>query len=112
MSMSHRIADSESMAALVAAWAKANKYSAGEKITITPSFDSPALFPSKKMVIGLGIDVPRTRDRNIIARRFVFNKEAITSLKAKTRRGGSRVCVVCALIAKVLIGVDRAKKGE
>ncbi|KAL0456460.1 UNVERIFIED_CONTAM: Pelargonidin 3-O-(6-caffeoylglucoside) 5-O-(6-O-malonylglucoside) 4'''-malonyltransferase [Sesamum latifolium] len=112
VSMSHRIADAESMGTLVAAWANANKYSAKEKFRISPSFDSPRLFPSKKMEIGLDIDVPRTRDPSTVAKRIVFNKEAIASLKAKTRSGGgSRVRVVCALIAKVLIGVDRAKKG-
>ncbi|KAL0377069.1 UNVERIFIED_CONTAM: Pelargonidin 3-O-(6-caffeoylglucoside) 5-O-(6-O-malonylglucoside) 4'''-malonyltransferase [Sesamum calycinum] len=113
VSMSHRIVDAESLATLVAAWANANKYSEEEKFRISPSFDSPRLFPSKKMEIDLGIDVPRTRDPSTVAKRIVFNKEAVASLKAKTRSGGgSRVRVVCALIAKVLIGVDRARKRE
>ncbi|KAL2230354.1 UNVERIFIED_CONTAM: Pelargonidin 3-O-(6-caffeoylglucoside) 5-O-(6-O-malonylglucoside) 4-malonyltransferase [Sesamum indicum] len=113
VSMSHRIADAESMATLVAAWGMANKYSTEEKFIISPSFYSPILFPSKKMDVGLFIDVPRTRDPNIVAKRIVFKKEAIASLKEKTRSGGgSRVRVVCALIAKVLIGMDRARKDE
>ncbi|KAI3470289.1 hypothetical protein Pfo_026952 [Paulownia fortunei] len=73
VSVSHRIFDASSIGTFIAAWTNANN--PGGKITISPSFDSPSLFPGKNLVI-------------------------------------SRVRVVCALISKALIGVDRAKYGK
>ncbi|GFP85228.1 pelargonidin 3-o-(6-caffeoylglucoside) 5-o-(6-o-malonylglucoside) 4'''-malonyltransferase [Phtheirospermum japonicum] len=107
ISVSHRIFDASSLGTFIAAWSNANNHSDTGNTIITPSFDSPSVFPGKSP----GNDViqrPRTRDPNIVVKRLLFNKEYITNLRSKS----SRVRVVSAVIAKALIGVELAKYGK
>ncbi|KAI3470279.1 hypothetical protein Pfo_026942 [Paulownia fortunei] len=120
VSLSHRIVDASSVGTFIASWANASHPGPG-KITINPSFDSPCLLPGKNLGYDPELQPSRTRDPSIVSRRFLFNKEAIASLRAKispqhrkeiSRNKVSRVRVVCALISQALIAVDRAKNRE
>ncbi|KAL8048771.1 hypothetical protein ABFX02_07G088600 [Erythranthe guttata] len=115
VSVCHRIFDASSLGTFVAAWSNATNDS-NHPIGIRPSFESPSLFP------GTNPDqdsspVRTTYDPNIVVKRFSFDKDAIASLRSKLSQGTkqstriSRVRLVCAVVAKALIGVDRAKHG-
>ncbi|KAK6124909.1 hypothetical protein DH2020_041347 [Rehmannia glutinosa] len=120
ISVSHRIADASSIGTFVAAFSNIanlnSNFHAGQwqKImtnnnNINPSFDAPKLFPGRYLSND-NIEPPS----NIVVKRLLLNKNAISSLRSKLRskNGGvvlSRVRVVSAVIAKALIGVDRAK---
>ncbi|KAL3831055.1 hypothetical protein ACJIZ3_019857 [Penstemon smallii] len=79
--------------------------------TIIPSFDTPKLFPGKNLVNSLNYSNTRTPNPEIIFKKFLFSNESITNLRATNNEPVSRVRIVCALIAKALIGVDKIKQG-
>ncbi|XP_061948857.1 stemmadenine O-acetyltransferase-like [Populus nigra] len=116
--ISHRVADGHTMGAFLKAWATACR--AGMHEVIRPSFDAGALFPARD-VLRFGTPVPRDHGSQIVTKRFVFDGEKISSLKAKVmsyardsdvKRPPSRVEVVTALLWKALIGVAQAKHGK
>ncbi|KAL7145481.1 hypothetical protein ABFS83_07G087300 [Erythranthe nasuta] len=115
VSVCHRIFDTSSLGTFVAAWSNATNDN-NHSIGIFPSFESPSLFP------GTNPDqdsspIRTTYDPNIVVKRFSFDKDAIAILRSKLSQGTkqstriSRVRLVCAVVAKALIGVDRAKHG-
>ncbi|KAG8369359.1 hypothetical protein BUALT_Bualt14G0003100 [Buddleja alternifolia] len=113
ISVSHKIVDASSIGTFISAWANAN-HPSGLKILINPSFDTPSFFPCMNFPDDdLDPEPSRSPDPMIVVKKFLFNKDAITNLRAKFRGGrASRVRLVCALIAKALIGVDRTVQGR
>ncbi|KAL0456469.1 UNVERIFIED_CONTAM: Stemmadenine O-acetyltransferase [Sesamum latifolium] len=114
---SHRIFDSCSLGIFLKAWANA---STDGGLVICPDFDSPLYFPSEN-VAPLQFEVSRTRDKSIVSRRFVFDKNAISKLRESistewestgTGRPPSRVVVVSAVLTQALLRADRAKHGK
>ncbi|GFP85242.1 pelargonidin 3-o-(6-caffeoylglucoside) 5-o-(6-o-malonylglucoside) 4'''-malonyltransferase [Phtheirospermum japonicum] len=108
VSLSHRVADACSMATFIAAWSNNNNNNNPEPII--PSFDCPSLLPGINFEYDLIKPLP-----NIVVKRLLFTKEAISSLRSKLRSPNnfvSRVRLVTALIAKALIGVEIAKSGK
>ncbi|GFP85226.1 pelargonidin 3-o-(6-caffeoylglucoside) 5-o-(6-o-malonylglucoside) 4'''-malonyltransferase [Phtheirospermum japonicum] len=111
ISVTHRIFDGGSFGTFIAAWSNAQR---GNTI-ITPSFDSPSLFPGRNLGRSMGSS---TRDPTIVIKRLSFNKEDIAKLRSKIRpkngdkRVLSRVRLVSALIAKALIDVDIERYGK
>ncbi|KAH6809282.1 hypothetical protein C2S51_027065 [Perilla frutescens var. frutescens] len=121
ISVSHRVFDASSLGTFVAAWSNATNPDSynkvGLKFKITPSFNLPSLLPKKDRHFGLGSEQINVKGKEIVVKRFLFNKEALTRLRSKLRpningKTISKVRVVCAVIAKALIGVDRAKHGK
>ncbi|KAH6816251.1 hypothetical protein C2S51_021071 [Perilla frutescens var. frutescens] len=125
VSISHRVFDVSSLGTFIAAWS--NTCNPDNKMVelTTPSFELPLLLPYKDHDFGIHLNKSSTDDHdhddknnnnNIVVKRLLFNKAALTSLKSKIRpKNGktvSGVRVVCAVIAKALIRVDRAKHGR
>ncbi|KAH6815969.1 hypothetical protein C2S53_017385 [Perilla frutescens var. hirtella] len=117
ISVSHRVFDASSLETFIASWSNANNPDHNTVgLTITPSFHLPSLLPYKDHDFGVSSDQFSTEeDYTIIVKRFVFNEEALTRLRSKIKpisTNGytiSRVRVVCAVITKAMINLDRAK---
>nr|AMZ03407.1 acyltransferase ACT1-8 [Plectranthus barbatus]UPO25018.1 acyltransferase ACT1-8 [synthetic construct] len=110
--VSHAVFDGFSLGVFLAAWSKATM-NPERKIEITPSFDLPSLLPYKDESFGLNFS-EIVKAENIVVKRLNFGKEAITRLRSKLspNQNGktiSRVRVVCAVIVKALMGLERAK---
>ncbi|EYU36655.1 hypothetical protein MIMGU_mgv1a025110mg, partial [Erythranthe guttata] len=113
---SHRISDSASLGIFLTAWADA---AAGrESAVIKPDFDSPVFFPSENLP-PLDFGVSRTRDTSVVCERFLFDKNAISTLRdtanpewrSSAGRPPSRVVVVSTVLTQALLRADRAKNG-
>ncbi|KAI3470192.1 hypothetical protein Pfo_026855 [Paulownia fortunei] len=111
---SHRIFDSASLGIFLSAWA--NSATDGG-LVICPDFDSPSYFPSENNP-PLQFQVSRNRDKSIVAKRFMFNKDAISRLReglrtewrsTRSERPPSRVVAVSAVLTQALLRADRAK---
>ncbi|KAL9162734.1 hypothetical protein ABFS82_07G112200 [Erythranthe guttata] len=117
VSVAHRIFDGYSFGMFVDAWSTANNNNhpnpGGEIKIICPSFDLATLFPGYGP--RPGPSVTRSYRPSPIVKKFTFNKDAITSARSKLIQRPnsyySRVRVVSAVLAKALMGVDRAKHG-
>ncbi|XP_057767956.1 pelargonidin 3-O-(6-caffeoylglucoside) 5-O-(6-O-malonylglucoside) 4'''-malonyltransferase-like [Salvia miltiorrhiza] len=114
ISVTHRIFDGSSLETFVQAW---SDHSAAGGTAITPSFDSPSLLPRGDLDCTPTTDKSEMRNISICAKRFLFTAAAITRLRYKLGREESdpyvsRVRAVCALIAKALINLDRARHGR
>ncbi|KAL7145699.1 hypothetical protein ABFS83_07G104800 [Erythranthe nasuta] len=115
VSVSHRIFDGYSFGMFVDAWSTANNNHPNPcgEIKICPCFDLATMFPGYGP--RPGPSVTRSYRPSPIVKKFSFNKDAIASARSKlvTRPNSyySRVRVVSAVLAKALIGVDRAKHG-
>ncbi|KAG8369364.1 hypothetical protein BUALT_Bualt14G0003600 [Buddleja alternifolia] len=111
---SHRIFDSCSLGIFLKAWANA---AIDGGLVICPDFNSPLYFPSENLA-SLQYGVTRTRNNSIIAKRFVFDKNAISTLRERMdpvwrgERPPSRAAVVSALLTQALMRADRAKHGK
>ncbi|KAL2506159.1 HXXXD-type acyl-transferase family protein [Abeliophyllum distichum] len=134
VSISHRIFDGASMVTFIDAWTSACRGDNTE--TICPVFNSPLLFPSRNIVSRdsettmkttktkdsnivfldseTTMKTTKTKDSNIVSRMFVFDKKAISSLRANAirseesgKRQPSRVILVSALIIKALARVNQ-----
>lgn len=114
ISVSHRVFDISSLGTFIAAWSNASNPDKKVEL-ITPSFDLPLLLPYKDHDFGICPKKPNLDNNNVVVKRFLFNKMALTKLRSKIRpRNGkpiSGVRVVCAVIAKALILLDHAKHG-
>ncbi|EYU34248.1 hypothetical protein ABFS82_07G112300 [Erythranthe guttata] len=122
VSVAHRIFDGYSFGIFMDAWSNTNNNNnnnnhpnpGGEIMIICPSFDLATLFPGYGPSSGLSV-ARSSYPPSPIVKRFAFSKDAITSVRSKLIQRPnsyySRVRVVCAVIAKALIGVDRAKLG-
>lgn len=98
---SHRIFDACSLSIFLAAWANADS-------VIRPDFSSPALFPSESAG-PLDFGVSRGR---IVGKRIVFDKEAISGLRARANLDGvipSRVVAVSSALTQALLRADKAR---
>ncbi|KAL8030516.1 hypothetical protein ABFX02_14G290800 [Erythranthe guttata] len=113
---SHRISDSASLGIFLTALADA---AAGrESAVIKPDFDSPVFFPSENLP-PLDFGVSRTRDTSVVCERFLFDKNAISTLRdtanpewrSSAGRPPSRVVVVSTVLTQALLRADRAKNG-
>ncbi|KAL7106346.1 hypothetical protein ACP275_07G107100 [Erythranthe tilingii] len=110
VSVCHRIFVASSLGTFIMAWSNStNDNNNHHPIAICPSFKSPSLFPGTNLS-----PVRASYDPSIGFKRFSFGKDAIASLRKKLSRLGpptriSRVRLVCAVMAKALFGVDRAK---
>ncbi|KAL7145698.1 hypothetical protein ABFS83_07G104600 [Erythranthe nasuta] len=117
VSVSHRIYDACSVGTFIAAWANATNPGGAHKFEIYPSFESPTLFPRRNQPYGPESGPPENGPDHpkLIVKKFSFDKDAIKTLKSnivsKNSMNISRVRVVSAIIAKALIGMDRAKNG-
>ncbi|XP_057781258.1 pelargonidin 3-O-(6-caffeoylglucoside) 5-O-(6-O-malonylglucoside) 4'''-malonyltransferase-like [Salvia miltiorrhiza] len=122
ISVSHRVFDASSLETFVAAWSTAANPDDGTagRIIPRPSFHLPSLLPSKsreELAADLGGPrAPRTGppgpDQKFVLKRLLFSNEALTGLKSRvTGKPVSGVRVVCAVIARALIRVDRAVHG-
>ncbi|KAH6770446.1 hypothetical protein C2S52_015249 [Perilla frutescens var. hirtella] len=111
ISISHKIFDASSVSTFVAAWSNATNLGPERKMGISPTFDSSSVFPGMNQRKYTGSMIHGTQNHTNSVKRFTFNIEAITSLRSSLRpnEGISKVRVVCALIAKALIALDRAK---
>ncbi|KAL2529893.1 HXXXD-type acyl-transferase family protein [Forsythia ovata] len=115
VSISHRIFDGTSMGTFIDAWTSVCRGDNTE--TICPVFNSPLLFPSRNIVSRdseTTMKTTKTEDSNIVSRMFLFDKKAISSLRANAisseesgKRQPSRVRVVSALIIKALARVNQ-----
>lgn len=120
ISISHRILDASSVGTFIASWSNASttpKCNSGDE-KICPTFDSHSLFPPGKKNDGYAPNPEPSETRNlrppcnnVVVKRFSFNKEAIATLRSRSTRTTSRVRVVCAVIARALISLDKAKQG-
>ncbi|XP_057777617.1 pelargonidin 3-O-(6-caffeoylglucoside) 5-O-(6-O-malonylglucoside) 4'''-malonyltransferase-like [Salvia miltiorrhiza] len=104
---SHRIFDACSLNIFLAAWANA---ATGGQLTMRPDFSSPALFPSESadpLEFGVG-------ERRIVGRRIVFDKNAISRLRAHADLDGgktpSRVVAVSTALTQALLRADTDKR--
>ncbi|XP_057767979.1 pelargonidin 3-O-(6-caffeoylglucoside) 5-O-(6-O-malonylglucoside) 4'''-malonyltransferase-like [Salvia miltiorrhiza] len=112
--IAHRIFDGSSLETFVQAW---SDHSAAGETAITPSFDSPSLLPRGDLDCTPTTDKSEMKNISICTKRFLFTAEAITRLRYELRREESdpyitRVRAACALIAKALIDLDRARHGQ
>ncbi|KAK6130590.1 hypothetical protein DH2020_035682 [Rehmannia glutinosa] len=106
-----------SLGIFLTAWASVVGGGDGEMV-IRPDFDSPLFFPENVAPLDLDFGVSRTRDRSIVGKRFVFDKNAISRLRdsaspewRSSDRPPSRVMVVSAILTQALLRADRAKHG-
>ncbi|XP_011091743.1 pelargonidin 3-O-(6-caffeoylglucoside) 5-O-(6-O-malonylglucoside) 4'''-malonyltransferase-like [Sesamum indicum] len=115
---SHRIFDSCSLGILLMAWANA---STDGGLVICPDFTLPSIYFPSENKAPLQFEVSRTRDKRIVSRRFVFDKNAISKLRESistewkstgTERPPSRVVVVSTILTQALLRADRAKHGK
>ena len=117
--ISHNIADGIAATSFLNAWAKACR-AEGINGVVHPKFDLASYFPPRESVPAMQ---PMKFGVPIITRRFVFNGEAISSLKeiakggdsdseSLTKHQPSRVVVVTAFLWKVLIAVSKARRGN
>ncbi|KAL3635101.1 hypothetical protein CASFOL_022155 [Castilleja foliolosa] len=113
---SHRIFDAASVGIFLTAWSRiATSPNYDDDIIIRPDFDSPLYFPSENLP---PIQASRTLDKSLVSKRFVFNKNAIATLRErltssnewKRKNGGdrppSRALVVSAVLTQALMRVD------
>ncbi|XP_050257279.1 acetyl-CoA-benzylalcohol acetyltransferase-like [Quercus robur] len=119
----HFIIDGITATTFFNAWAKACK-AEGINEVIHPRFDLASFFPPRENIMPMKPPkMPGPGANPIITKRFVFNKEAISSLKAiakggacdsetSTKRQPSRVVAVTTLIWKALIAVAKARRGH
>ncbi|KAM4113902.1 hypothetical protein ACJW30_04G030000 [Castanea mollissima] len=119
----HFIIDGITATTFFNAWAKACK-AEGINEVIHPRFDLASFFPPRENTMPMvPPKIPGPGANPIITKRFVFNKAAISSLKAiakggacdsetSTKRQPSRVVAVTALIWKALIAVAKARHGH
>ncbi|KAH6819171.1 hypothetical protein C2S51_002774 [Perilla frutescens var. frutescens] len=123
VSVSHRVFDGASLETFVLAWS--SDCNAGDdgrtSAMISPSFDSPELLPRGNLDCTTRFVDNSGAWNNLdnCVKRFLFTNEAINSLRYKLRQDESegisamsRVRVVCAVVAKGLIGVDKARHGR
>ncbi|KAL7145306.1 hypothetical protein ABFS83_07G072600 [Erythranthe nasuta] len=116
VSVTHRIFDASSVGTFIAAWSNAanNK---NPTMAISPSFESPSLFPGRKPPAGgpPELSSPSVDPPSVTVKKYTFNIDAIRRLKSsiisKNSMSVSRVRVVCAVIAKALVAMDRAILG-
>lgn len=122
ISVSHRIFDGSSLETFVLAWSE-HCGGGAAAAAIAPSFDSPSLFPRGDLDCTSAMDKSEIWNLAICAKRFLFTNDAIARLRSELRRGEgggeessdritSRVRVLCAVISKALIGVDRTRTGR
>ncbi|PIN25662.1 Acetyl-CoA-benzylalcohol acetyltransferase [Handroanthus impetiginosus] len=110
---SNRIFDSCSLGIFLTAWANA---ATNGGLVISPDFDSPTFFPYENLA-PVNFEVSRVRDKSIVAKRFVFDKNSILKLREslraqwKSKRPPSRVVVVSAALTQALVRADKAKHG-
>ncbi|KAL3635106.1 hypothetical protein CASFOL_022160 [Castilleja foliolosa] len=110
---SHRIFDSASLGIFLTAWSRTANDE--DDINIRPDFDSPVYFPSENLP-PLQFQVSRTRDKTIVSKRFVFDKNAVAKLresltssnewKTTSTRPPSRVVVVSTVLTQALMRAD------
>ncbi|XP_047947269.1 pelargonidin 3-O-(6-caffeoylglucoside) 5-O-(6-O-malonylglucoside) 4'''-malonyltransferase-like [Salvia hispanica] len=110
--ISHRVIDAGSLGTFISAWTNTARGETREEIC--PVFNGPVFFPGRNFPAP---EFGTTRDRenglySIICKRFLFNKNTISSLKEKVGktseqpRPPSRIGVVSGLIVKA---IDRAR---
>uniref|UniRef100_A0A2N9HG74 Uncharacterized protein n=1 Tax=Fagus sylvatica TaxID=28930 RepID=A0A2N9HG74_FAGSY len=108
--ISHTMIDGIAMTTFLNAWATTCQ-AAGINKVIHPRFDLASFFPPRE--INIDAVNPKKTKAIIITRRFMFNGEAISTLKeAMTKHQPSRVVVVTAFIWKALIAVAQARHGH
>ncbi|XP_059443850.1 stemmadenine O-acetyltransferase-like [Corylus avellana] len=107
---SHRIVDGTSVVAIVNAWAGMSR---GATEIINPSFDAAIHFPPRE-ISGFMMGQSMLEEK-IVARRFVFEKSSIDSLKKEAsvafgpgERGPSRVEAVSTFIWSRFMAIARA----
>ncbi|CAK9174040.1 unnamed protein product [Ilex paraguariensis] len=117
--LSHKITDASTVASFITAWESSSQ--AEVVATHQPYFDLGSLFPpSTGQEISLALLNPEI---NVVTRRFVFNGEAITKLKANAQTIAqiqtngmecqpTRVEVMTGVRWKALISAARAKHGR
>lgn len=106
--ISHRIADGFTIAAFATAWTTASRV--GIDGVIQPSFNLADHIPAR--VLPAPKHPPSRKNvAKIVTRRFVFDGEAISTLKVKLGCQTSRVEVVTAVIWKAFICLTLAKQG-
>ncbi|KAL1544835.1 shikimate O-hydroxycinnamoyltransferase [Salvia divinorum] len=113
ISVSHRVFDASSLGTFVAAWSAATNPDRTVQM-INPTFDIPSMLPNKDLGHGPGPVQSNNRDDEIAVKRFRFNNEAITAMTTRISpvKTVSGVRVVCAVIAKALIRLDRVRHGR
>ncbi|KAH6756050.1 hypothetical protein C2S53_005520 [Perilla frutescens var. hirtella] len=114
VSVSHRIFDVPSLATFVVAWSSTTN---PEKVVgFSPTFDFPSLLPFKDFNFGINLKRSSIDANNILVKRLLFDKAALTSLKSKIKQQNkkpiSAVSAVSAVIAKSLIRLDTKKHGK
>ncbi|KAL6565859.1 hypothetical protein OROHE_004914 [Orobanche hederae] len=109
--VSHRVSDASSVSTVLKVWANA---ATNGGLDIRPVFNSSLYFPSEN-VTPLPYGVTRTVDATLVTKRFVFDKDAISTLRGRMgtkwngERPPSRVVVVSALLTQAVLRTDRAK---
>ncbi|KAL7154875.1 hypothetical protein ABFS83_03G033300 [Erythranthe nasuta] len=116
--ISHRIVDACSLGTFVSAWSNASLVKVDDtQEIISPSFDGPVFFPGKNFP-NPEFGTTRSSDNslyNIVCRRLMFDKNAISCLKAgatTAKTGGrliSRVQVISGLIMKAISMIDSTR---
>lgn len=111
VSVSHRIFDVPSLATFAVAWSSTTNPDKAAGFNLNPTFDFPSLLPFKDFNFGVNLKKSSIDASNVLVKRLVFDKAALTKLKSKSV-DISGVSAVSALIAKALIRIDTAKHGK
>ncbi|OWM71954.1 hypothetical protein CDL15_Pgr017837 [Punica granatum] len=122
----HAVSDMSSISKFIHAWATTSREGI-TKVIIRPSFDTGSLFPIKEEPEeSFPLPMEVGGDQKLVLKRFVFNAEALSDLRAKImatfgsqdkgsdfhKKRPSRVELVTALISRALISIDQAKTGQ
>lgn len=119
--ISHMLADAPTGLLFMNAWATANRVGVAE--VIAPNFNLASVIPIRPGIVLTAPVSQKQSNSNIITKRFVFDKTAVSALKMKAselvedadlgvRYTPTRVEVVSALIWRALINTARAKNGH
>ncbi|PON64749.1 Transferase [Parasponia andersonii] len=106
--LSHKVCDARSMSVFMKTWVEISK---GSAQTVVPVFDAVSYFPPAEQ-LSLPLPAPGSnKPGERITKMFVFDKQKIADLKAKTTgyrvQQPSRVEVVTALIWKCVMALSR-----
>lgn len=118
ISMTHKIGDGFTMFTLINKWATACRI--GVNKVHPPSFELGIIFPPREASRVQNVVLGRAPTNKIVTKKFVFDGEAISNLKAAASASSSqfnrhqltRVKVVTALIWSAFIRVDQARDGR
>ncbi|XP_042016122.1 pelargonidin 3-O-(6-caffeoylglucoside) 5-O-(6-O-malonylglucoside) 4'''-malonyltransferase-like [Salvia splendens] len=111
VNVSHRIFDIPSITTFISVWSSVHH--PNKSVQVTPSFNIPSLLPCKEHRFGVNLKRSSAEEPKIVAKRLLFDKAALASLKSKLKPDTiSDGEIVSGVIAKALVRLDWAKHGK